>query len=441
MTLLPLVAAFYFCVSGGPHGLEPLMQSGAGLGLLLILITPILWALPAALMTAELSSAIPAEGGYYVWVKRAFGKPWAACCAWWMWIYSWVDVAIYPVLFASYFETLWGLSGFDTGPFENPWIKWATGLLVIVPLTWLNIRGAARVGKASILFGIVLILPFLVMIALGMPKTLANAGTLATPFIPEGEGIGNALNAGLFVVMWNYLGWDSLSTVAGEVENPQRNYPRAIFWALPIIVLSYLLPTLVGLAIVPDLSKWEEGLWPVIGQELGGTPLAVWIALTGMASAAGLFATTLLAASRVPFVMSEDRLLPPWLTRQHPKYGTPVAAILLSATMYTFFSYQSFENLAIVDVILYSAAIMLELFALLALRAKEPDLHRPYRIPGGWPVLTLLVAMPLAVVAFGVYNQFREESVNGVVWMSALALAVGPIAYAIARWNDRRASA
>src|SRR6185436_1385404 len=99
LMLWPLVMTFFLDVSGGPFGLESLMQSGPGMAILLILITPFIWAAPAALMTAELASAIPTEGGYYVWVKRCMGPFWSFVCGWWTWVYSWVDVAIYPVLF------------------------------------------------------------------------------------------------------------------------------------------------------------------------------------------------------------------------------------------------------------------------------------------------------------------------------------------------------
>jgi hypothetical protein len=426
LKLAPLVAAIYFCVSGGPHGLEPLMQSGAGMGLLLILVTPLVWAIPTAFMTAELASAIPAEGGYYVWIKRALGDRWAAWAAWWMWLYSWVDVAIYPVLFASYVSALLSQLGWAQGFADNPLHKWLIGLVIIIPMTWLNLRGAKTVGKTSLILGGVLLLPFVVMVALGLPKVLANPAAVTQPFVPTGNTTQSALGAGLFVVMWNYLGWDSLSTVSAEVDRPWKNFPKAIFIALPLIVLSYLLPTLVGLAVVPELDRWEEGLWPEIGEAIGGKGLGIWIAITGMASAAGLFAATMLGATRIPLVLARDHLLPEVLTRTHPKFGTPVNAILVSACAYTLFSYSSFENLAVVDVVLYSSAILVELAALIVLRRKEPSLERPYRIPGGYPVLALFFLMPAGIIAFAVYSHIQEEG-RHVIWWSLAALALAPI--------------
>src|SRR5437773_11361367 len=91
LRLLPLVMVFFFTVAGGAYGLEPLVSaSGPGVALALIILTPLIWSVPAALMVAELSSAIPAEGGYYAWVKRGLGPFWGFLEAWWSWRSSFV---------------------------------------------------------------------------------------------------------------------------------------------------------------------------------------------------------------------------------------------------------------------------------------------------------------------------------------------------------------
>ena len=147
----PLAMAIFFCVSGGPYGLESLVQaSGLKLALVLIVLTPLVWALPSALMSAELGSAIPVEGGYYHWVKRAFGPLAGFLCAWWTWLYSWVDVAIYPGLFVGYLDGLAQVAGYGSPFADRPWLRWCAGLLVIVPMTWLNLRGTRGVGRSAV---------------------------------------------------------------------------------------------------------------------------------------------------------------------------------------------------------------------------------------------------------------------------------------------------
>jgi amino acid transporter len=136
-----LVAIMFFTVSGGAYGLEDTIgESGPGMGLLLILITPVIWSLPAALTVAELATAMPVEGGYYYWVKEALGPFWGFQEGWWSWLTSWVDMAIYPVLFVEYaayfFPDTFGGDG-------SALSRWLLGMAVIWSFTT-STSGAPR---------------------------------------------------------------------------------------------------------------------------------------------------------------------------------------------------------------------------------------------------------------------------------------------------------
>ncbi len=404
------------------------MQAGAGMAVLLLLITPLIWSAPAALMTAELSSAIPEEGGYYIWVRRALGQPWGFLCGWWTWVYSWVDSAIYPTLFAAYLGQFLELIGYSTVIDSNPWVKWLVGLIIIVPLTLLNLRGTRSVGEGSVSFFVVLLIPFVILVALGMSRVIVHPSAIVHPFVATGKGASGAFGVGLFAVMWNYLGWDSMSTVSGEVENPQKTFPKALAYGVPIVALSYLLPAVVGLVVIKDPEQWKEGAWVQIAMAVGGKWLAVATTAAGIVSSAGLFSATLLASSRIPFVMSEEGRLPKVLSRLHPKWNTPWVAILISAFFYTAFSYEKFSDLTVVDVVLYSSALLLEFVALIVLRKKEPELPRPFQIPGGWPVVIAVSLAPAALILFACFSRFQEKG-SLAVWSSVIALGSGPLVY------------
>ena len=103
LTLWPLVAATFFMVSGGTYGTEDIVHgAGYGRAILILLLTPLLWSLPTAFMIGELSSALPYEGGYYAWVRRAMGNFWGFQEAWLSLVASIFDMAIYPTLFVAY---------------------------------------------------------------------------------------------------------------------------------------------------------------------------------------------------------------------------------------------------------------------------------------------------------------------------------------------------
>jgi len=441
MTATMLALTVFCCVSGGPYGLEPVISAGgAGLGLLLILITPVVWALPDALTTAELASAIPEEGGYVIWVRRAMGPFWGFLCAWWTWLYTLVDAAIYPVLFTSYLSQLLK-TAFGTTVLEtNIWAKWSVAVVIVAAFTYLNIRGTRLVGKTSSAFALIIIAPFALLAIIGLARLIADPRPVITTLVPSDKSVPAALSAGLSTVMWNYLGWDALSTIAEEVDEPQRAYPRALLLGVPLVMLVYLLPTIAGLAYFPDTAKWEEGAWPEIARAVGGNWLGLVINVVGLVSPVALFTASVLGASRIPFVLAEARFLPKGLMAVHPRFGTPWKAILVCGVVYAVLAFQTFSELVSLNVIMYSAALMLEIGSLLLLRKKEPNLPRPFRIRGGWPILWLLLLMPFVLIVLLVTTDIMDEGWRKQI-PTGIALVSGPIIYGlVTAWRGRQAA-
>ncbi len=407
--LWPLVMTIFFCVSGGPYGLETIVQSGRGMALVLIVIVGIIWAMPIALLSAELGSAIPEEGGYYQWVKRGVGPRAGFWCGWLTYLYSCVDVAIYPVLFVKYLGAL----GFDL---SDPIAHFAVRLAMVVPLTWLNIKGAVSSGNAALMFALALLVPYIVMLAIGIVPSAEHFEQIVSPLTAPGVSTTTAIATGLFVIMWNYLGWDSISTISREMKDAPRSFPKALMIGLPLVVLFYFLPVVVGLNAVPDISKWTDGSWPTIAEAVGGRTLGVAVGLGGLLSAAGLFVAGLLAASRIPFVLAADGYLPQAFTKLHKRFATPTRAIVTSAMLYLLLSGFSFEQLAEVDVLLYSAALLLEFLALIQLRRRDPVLARPFRIRGGLKTVVVISILP-ALLILGATIQMLSSA-----WIETLSL-------------------
>lgn len=431
LTLGALVFIMFFTVSGGAYGLEDVVgSSGAGMALVLIILTPIIWSIPAALMTAELATAMPVEGGYYYWVKQSMGPFWGFQEGWWSWLTTFVDMAIYPVLFVDYSAYYFKIFQ------DNGVARWLLGFAVIWFFTLLNIRGAKVIGDSSKLFGVIVLAPFVVMTVLGLFRLHGNP---FQPFTLPGQGIGSALTLGLWVVMWNYYGWDGLSTIAGEMKDPRRDYPKTLLITVPLITACYLLPVLVGLSAVGiHQVEWTAGAWNTIAEIIGGRWLGQFMTAAALVSAAGLFSALLLSVSRVPFVMGEDGYLPKFLFKVHPKYGTPWVALVVSSAIYSIFILGSFQSLVVVDVVVYSAALMLELAALVAFRIKYPKMKRPYKIPGGWSVIFLVVLGPVLVLALAVWSQIRDEGLFNGLGLAVIFLATGPALYPAARFFKNR---
>ena len=421
---LSLVFILFFCTSGGPYTTETLIHSvGPGLGLLILLIVPLIWSVPEVLIVGELASMLPEEGGYYRWVDRAFGRFWAFQNGWLTWMYSLVDMAIYPVLFNQYLRYFF--PGLDTR------FEWAISLAVIWGATWINLRGSVRVGRVSIFAGLFVMLGFFSLSLACIPHI---AHVPWQPFASEkGKGLGG-LAVGISIALWNYIGWDNASTVQGEVTDASRSYPRALAFALPFVTLGYFVPLLASLGAT-DWNTWTDGGWPQIaaaGAGGLGRWIAGWIALGGMVSALALFNALLLAYSRIPFVLATDRLLPKSLG-QLDSNGTPRNAVVVSALFYSIFVLAPFGKLVIADVLLYSLALFLEFGALVRLRKIEPSLRGAFRIPVRRGGVIFLAVFPMVVLLGVIAISFRDHEYGlPAIIGAAVAIGLGPIMYRLA---------
>jgi amino acid transporter len=415
------VAATFFMVSGGAYGTEEIVHgAGYGRGVLILLLTPLLWSLPTAFMIGELSSALPHEGGYYAWVRRALGSFWGFQEAWLSLVASIFDMAIYPTLFVAYLTRMF------------PWFAEGhrgvmVGLAVVVVCTLLNIAGVRVVSTTSLGLFFLLSAPFALIVVLAPFRFGALVHAATTPTTSTVDILG-----GLLIAMWNYMGWDNASTIATEVERPQRTYPRAMLVAVGIVSLSYIVPVLaVWLTRLPA-SAWETGSWADIAGQLGGPLLRVGLVLGGMMSAFGMFNALVMSYSRLPLAMAQDGMLPRVFGKIHPRTRAPWVAILACAVGWGLCLGLGFERLITIDILLYGVSLSLEFVALVVLRVREPDLPRAFRVPGGMLGAVAVGIPPLLLLGFSVVRSQQEQ----VLGMSSFAfglllMGAGLIAYGI----------
>ena len=294
-----------------------------------------------------------------------------------------------------------------------------------------------------------------------------------------------AFSLGLWVVMWNYMGWELPTSAGDEIVKPKRTYPLAMALVLVASIATYALPTVAalyggagednkvmlwgveeseqGAGIGPDLEAAgmdpaqieaagvdptsAEGWWlPDIAQAVAdktagagsgfGSFLGKFMTVAAILSMIGLFIGNSVSATRIPFAMSEDGMMPKPLVRVHRKWGTPFIAIIFCGIIFSIFSLNAFASLVVIDVLLNSLTLLLQFAALWRLRFKRPDLPRN-KVPGGWYGLVLATILPTAIIVMAIVLQVRDEGL-WAIYGALAAIVAGALLYLpMRRWIKR----
>jgi amino acid transporter len=421
ISVLPLAAVIFFTVSGGPYGIEPLIGYAGSYAIPLLIVTPLLWDIPTILVVLELNSMMPVEGGYYEWVKRGLGIKWAFFEGWWTWLYTFVDLAIYPVFFVEYAAFFFPQIEIYRGP---------VCLAVIWISAALNIRGIVPVGKTALFLTGAVMLPFLILFLTGF---LHPAYT-----VPNTHTSISSLSLAIFTIMWNFIGWDNATTYAGEVQRPIRAYLKAILLAFSAIYLFYI--SLTYLAVhsgIPGSVLAEKGI-PYLGTLIGGKSMGAILSIGGMASMLGIFCAVLLSVSRVPAVMGKDELLPKIITKIHSRYYTPYISIIVCSCVVSLLILRPLADLIILDICLYTAGISLEFVALIILRKKAIQAERPFRIPLQQNGLIILFLAPMLIFGLALAGALTGSAENIRAALEAmLAILSAPVVWAFIKKSKK----
>jgi amino acid transporter len=416
---------FSYC-TGGPFGLEDMVTtSGPGLTLIYLLIIPFFWSIPVSLVSAELTTAMPVEGGFYRWVRAAYGDFWGFLAGWWNWCASFLLGAVYAVQFSDYL-------GFYI-PSLVGWKHYAVSLAIVALITYINVRGIEAVGKFATGLEWFILLPVLVLVVMGLAKWKHNP---FVPLTPPHQPMFSVLGVGLALGLWLYSGYEQCSTVAEEVENPQRSYPLALMIVVPMSIAVYFLPTFASLAALGNWHDWHTRYFSDAAQLIGGPWLGSWMTIAAMVTNVALLNATVLASTRMPFAMAEDGYLPPALTGVHRGFGTPWIAIITSGVVYGLLAFHSLVQLITIYNWLRVATTIMTVLAAWQLRRTRPEMPRSFVVPGG--KLGLMAAVVAVVVMSAVALLGSDK--YGLRW-GPVALAAGPAVYWITRFLSRRAPA
>eukprot|EP00405_Crypthecodinium_cohnii_P010241 CAMPEP_0206430882 /NCGR_PEP_ID=MMETSP0324_2-20121206/7060_1 /ASSEMBLY_ACC=CAM_ASM_000836 /TAXON_ID=2866 /ORGANISM="Crypthecodinium cohnii, Strain Seligo" /LENGTH=541 /DNA_ID=CAMNT_0053896757 /DNA_START=81 /DNA_END=1706 /DNA_ORIENTATION=+ len=435
----------YFNVSGGAWGSEGIISDCGPLpGFLGIFIFMWMWGWPVVLVTSELASAFPADGGYSIWVAEAFGEFWGFQESYLSWTSGVVDNALYPVLAyqtaARIFGGVWGdpLPDEDSPAEGFSFSAYLIKLILVALFTIPNLMSTRSYGTSLGLAFAMVAIPFIVFAC----ASLATAGaTLSWGRLLEVKHDANWSDwSDLFSnLYWNWNGFDCVSTCAGEVKNPERSYLRGLSLSMVLILFSYLVPLGVGVVHgAPDWKLWDAGWFSTIADQQVGRWMSVWIVGACFVGNFGQYSAELFEDSWQLAGMADAGLAPKFLGRRHKYFGTPWVSIIMQVCCISVLVSFDFSSILVVDNCFSVAGTMLELAAFMKLRISRPDLERPWAIPIQkiW-VLGLFLLFPFVLGTIVFLSCFYGESL-GVCLTNVALLCGGPAVFWLSKKMGHR---
>ncbi|HEX7342351.1 MAG TPA: amino acid permease [Rhodanobacteraceae bacterium] len=354
-------------------------------------------ALFGALSIAELAAMYPQAGGPYVYLREAYGKPLAFLFGW-MWLLTTpISWAAQSLMFAQYLS------------FFVPLSNMATHVLAAVLIVLVAAANTRSVKLGAIIQNLSTAAKVLAIIGLAAAIFFLAPGGAHNPLTAEPMGTAkwSAIGLGLVAVLWAYDGWENLTTLSGEVRNPQRNLPLALIGGVLVVIVVYLLINTAYLRALPlhELAASKSVASDAAGAVLGHVGAALVGALV-MLSVFGSLNGSILSGPRVFYAMAEDGLFFRSVGKVHPKYETPYIAIgfiVVLAVIYVLL--RTFMQLASAYVLGIWPFLALAVIGIFILRRREPDFPRKYRTLG-YPVIpALFVLATFAVVANSLWQQ------------------------------------
>ncbi|RYH27227.1 APC family permease [archaeon] len=416
--LAALTVLIFYEVSGGPFGIEDIVRAGGPFYALMGFSLLLVWAIPEALITAELSTAMPEASGSVAWVDCAFGPFWAFQKGWLSWLSGVSDNALYPILFLDCLIGLFSDSG-HTSIFSEDGghliYRWTFIFSVTVGLTYLNYRGLDIVGKVAIVICLVSLVPFVLFCVLGAAKVDPRRWLDA----PKGGFWAVDWRLLLNTFFWNINFWESAASFSGEVENPGKNYPIGMGIAVLLVFLSAFVPILVGTgASTAPYSEWTDGYFITLSREIVGPWLSYWLMLASALTNIGMFEAEMSSDSWQIAGMADRGILPSVLGKRS-KHDTPVYGILLSSAGVLCLCWMSFSEVIDMLNLLFCIGQAIEFFAFLHLRRVKPDMPRPFKVGIGFYGMCVMLSFPLAFILVILYF----SSTASLIVAAALSLS------------------
>jgi len=369
---------------------------------------------------AELSSYYDGTGGPVLYATTAFGPLAGFSTGWAIYLSRVTAFAANSNVMATYLASLHDVFAGDIA-------RGAIISIVTIGLTWANVAGVKDGVRTMAVFTFLKITPLLLLVMMGLQHVSGSTLIPSAPFLIDELGTTTLL------LIYAYVGFETLGVTAGETSQPRRTLPKAYVGSLLGTGLLYFLVVLVFVSLISP-ENYSSATLIDVGRKLAGPAGAIAITLAAVFSIGGNLSGSILAAPRIIYSMAENRMLPAWFGHVHPKFATPDRSIIVMGGMALVLALTgSFVKLAIASSVVRLLGYIVCIASLPAIRrnADEAARQKAYRLKGGYTIPIIGLGICLWLLA-----QSKTES-----WIAvAILLSIGWIFYAIENWTMSRPS-
>jgi amino acid transporter len=427
--VFPVVGMFYAMCCAGAFGVEEMIpESGPGLTIIMLVVLPFVWALPYSYICAELGSARPVEGGNIIWVKEALGEFWFGIMVIVNFIWGLIANTEYVVLAVQYLGQQIELNSYQAYAIK-------VGLILIFFV--INVLGIKEVSLTSTILSIAVVGAFIMVAVVGF----ANMSTNPMSPIMSDAYDGNVfmtLGASLGIGLWMYSGFDEISLTAGEIKDSYRVIPKALMIVIPLMILTYVLPTLAGLGSVGEWQDWTtepDGVgYHTVLTEFAPPVFAVIFIIVAIIGQCAIYNMCVAVGARSALIMSDEHFGPRVLAKLTRKGSTPwvslvVVLVVTWALLGTPNHPLTFQFLVLVDVFFTVIVCALTVISAIILKRRIPPEDVPFKAPGGKPMHNIMAGLCLFFCVAIVLLNGADYFLGGFVIMLLI-----PILYIICKW-------
>lgn len=321
------------------------------------------------------------------WVEEAFGPKASLLCGYFHWVSGATDNAIYPSLFLKYIASYMHYEAF----LNTDIVRFSFTVGITLVLAVINYSGLDIVGNLSMLVCVISMSPFVIMCILSIPKIQPHRWMVtpeldlsndddAVGFLNNPEYLGVHWRPLLNILFWNLNSFDVGASFAGELRNPERVFPRAMFLSVIFVVLAYLLPLLAALgATDTEQEDWNAGYLTSVSVAIGGSWLGAFTVLASAISNVALFEAEMSGDAYQLMGMADRGLIPKWF-KKRSRFGTPVNGIIIGTLVIFLMSVADFDQLVEMLNFAYALSFLMEFSAFVKLRITDGDGKYVYRV-------------------------------------------------------------